>query len=373
MYKVKSFEEVLAQQKEMARASFGDDFNVSSVSVWNRIFGTPVSMLEVEKSQALKDFEDKLSIYKCSGQDLDDLLGNFLFPRKQATVSTGQWKTINSTPNTIVPIGALTLERSIDGVTYKNTNLVTIDSLGVGIFNISCEVNGAIGNCEIGKIDKVKTPVSGIVSGGNINAIENGQDQETDLEFLARYQATRSSEAYWNLDGIYSEILKVNGVKSAFVDCNRTNTTDSNGWLPHSRVYVVDGGTNLDVAQAIYRKTDRAIEENGDVEVTVKDLQENDRIVRFYRPIEQLIDFKYTILPIGLVSENQKLAIKDYIDSVKIGGLITQTNALEVLRQKGLLVGIQSIEIEFSLYGQGIWKKVIQMEYNKKSKGNSVV
>jgi hypothetical protein len=60
-------------------------------------------------------------------------------------------------------------------------------------------------------------------------------------------------------------------------------------------------------------------------------------------------------------------------NSVKIGGLITQTNALEVLRQKGLLVGIQSIEIEFSLYGQGIWKKVIQMEYNKKSKGNSVV
>lgn len=373
MYKIKSFEEILAKQKEIARASFGDEFNVSNLGVWARVFGIPVSMLEVEKSQALKDFEDKLSIYKCTGQDLDDLLGNFLFPRKQATVSTGQWKTINSTPNTIVPIGALTLERSIDGVTYKNTNQVTINGLGEGIFDIQCETTGAIGNCEIGKIDKVKTPVSGIVTGSNLNTIENGQDQETDLEYLDRYRDTRSSEAYWNLDGIYSEILKVNGVKSAYVDCNRTNVTDSNGWLPHSRVYVVDGGTDLDVAQAIYRKTDRAIEENGDVEIPVKDLQGNDRIVRFYRPIEQLIDFKYTILPVGTVSEAQKLAIKDYIDSVKIGGLITQTNALEVLRQRGLLVGIQSIEIDFSLYGEGIWKKVLQMEYNKKSKGNSVV
>jgi hypothetical protein len=64
-------------------------------------------------------------------------------------------------------IGELTVERSTDGITYKNTNAVTIDGTGFGVFEIECETSGTIGNCDIAEIGKITTPVAGISSGSN--------------------------------------------------------------------------------------------------------------------------------------------------------------------------------------------------------------
>ena len=374
MYKVQTFEESLEMQRESAREQFGDDFNVSNTSNWYRLIGLPVSLLCIEKSQNIKDLEDRMSIYKATGQDLDDILSNFRFSRKQSSAATGTWTTSNSTPNTVVSIGALTVERATDGITYKNTNAVTINSLGVGIFKIECETSGTTGNCDIGEINKITTPVSGISSGHNTTTFEDGQDQETDLEYLSRYLEASSTEAYWNLDGIYSELLAVDGVTSAYVNCNRENVVDSNGWLPHSRIYVVDGGADKDIAEAIYRKTDRAIAENGTEEVTVTDIQGIERIVKFDRPITQIVDFKVTVLPESTNITNIIATIKSYIDNISIGGLITQTNAIESVRSAGYLTGtgIQSLEVRFAIGGTGSYNPTLQLVYNKKPSGNLV-
>ena len=374
MYVVQTYEEAIENLRESAREQFGEDFNVSSTSNWFRLLGLPISLLCVEKSQNIKDLEDRMSIYKATGTDLDDILSNFRFSRKQSSKSTGTWTTSNSTPNTVVAIGELTVERATDGITYKNTNAVTISSIGVGVFEIECETSGTIGNCDIGEIDKITTPVAGISSGSNTITIEDGQDKETDLEYLSRYLEASSTEAYWNLDGIYSEILSVDGVMSAYVNCNRENVADSNGWLPHSRIYVVDGGANKDIAEAIYRKTDRAIAENGSVSVTVKDIQGIERVVKFDRPITQIVDFKVTVLPESTNITNIVSTIKSYIDSISIGGLITQTNAIESVRSAGLLTGtgIQSLEVRFALGGTGSYNPTLQLLYNKKPSGNLV-
>ena len=374
MYAVKTFEEALETMQDSVREQFGEDFNVSNTSNWYRLIGLPVSLLCVEKSQNIKDLEDRMSIYKATGTDLDDILSNFRFSRKQSSTATGTWTTSNSTAGTIVSIGALTVERATDGITYKNTNAVTINSLGVGIFEIECETSGTLGNCDIGEINKITTPVSGISSGSNTATLEDGQDQETDLEYLSRYLEASSTEAYWNLDGIYSELLAVDGVTSAYVNCNRESTTDSNGWLPHSRIYVVDGGADQDVAEAIYRKTDRAIAENGSVEVTVTDIQGIERVVKFDRPVTQIVDFKVTVLPESTNITNIIATIKAYIDSISIGGLITQTNAIESVRSAGYLTGtgIQSLEVKFALGGTGPYNSILQLVYNKKPIGNLV-
>lgn len=374
MYIVKTFEEALETMQDSAREQFGEDFNVSNTSNWYRILGLPLAFLLTEKSQNIKDLEDRMSIYKATGTDLDDILSNFRFSRKQSSKATGTWTTSNSTPNTVVSIGALTVERATDGITYKNTNAVTINSLGVGVFEIECETSGTIGNCDIGEINRIKTPVAGIVSGRNTATLQDGQDQETDLEYLSRYLESSSTEDYWNLDGIYSELLAVDGVTSAYVNCNRENVVDSNGWLPHSRIYVVDGGADKDIAEAIYRKTDRAIAENGSIEVTVKDIQGIERIVKFDRPITQIVDFKITVLPESANITNIIATIKAYIDSISIGGLITQTNAIETVISAGYLTGtgIQSLEVRFALGGTGSYKSTLQLEYNKKPSGNLV-
>ena len=73
MYKVQTYEEILGSLQNSAKEQFGDEFNVSSTSNWHRILGLPLSLLLTEKSQNIKDLEDRMSIYKASGQDLDDL------------------------------------------------------------------------------------------------------------------------------------------------------------------------------------------------------------------------------------------------------------------------------------------------------------
>ena len=73
MYAVKTFEEALETMQDSAREQFGEDFNVSNTSNWYRLIGLPVSLLCVEKSQNIKDLEDRMSIYKATGTDLDDI------------------------------------------------------------------------------------------------------------------------------------------------------------------------------------------------------------------------------------------------------------------------------------------------------------
>ena len=88
MYTVKTFEEALETMQDSAREQFGDDFNVANTSNWYRLIGLPVSLLCVEKSQNIKDLEDRMSIYKATGTDLDDILSNFRFSRKQSSKAT---------------------------------------------------------------------------------------------------------------------------------------------------------------------------------------------------------------------------------------------------------------------------------------------
>ena len=97
-------------------------------------------------------------------------------------------------------------------------------------------------------------------------------------------------------------------------------------------------------------------------------------MVKFDRPITQIVDFKVTVLPENTNITNIVSTIKSYIDSISIGGLITQTNAIESVRSAGLLTGtgIQSLEVRFALGGTGSYNPTLQLLYNKKPSGNLV-
>ena len=97
-------------------------------------------------------------------------------------------------------------------------------------------------------------------------------------------------------------------------------------------------------------------------------------MVKFDRPVTQIVDFKVTVLPENTNITNIVSTIKSYIDSISIGGLITQTNAIESVRSAGLLTGtgIQSLEVRFALSRTGSYNPTLQLLYNKKPRGNLV-
>ena len=93
-----------------------------------------------------------------------------------------------------------------------------------------------------------------------------------------------------------------------------------------------------------------------------------------FRSVTQIVDFKVTVLPESTNITNIIATIKSYIDSISIGGLITQTNAIEAVRSAGYLTGtgIQSLEVKFALGGTGSYNPTLQLSYNKKPSGKLV-
>ena len=96
--------------------------------------------------------------------------------------------------------------------------------------------------------------------------------------------------------------------------------------LTKSVVLIVDGGRNEDIANAIWKKKDQAIQMNGDTVVTVKDNQGIDREIRFYRPKKKKVQVKIEFQRaegVNILEENLKEIVKEYIKSLKVGEYIT--------------------------------------------------
>lgn len=347
MFKLRSWEQIenlfantlIAQYPEL---KFTSESNMYKVLL-------PV-MEEVKRIEERQQSNlEKNNYLKAEGNDLDIILQNRNFPRKKQSKSKGFWKTTNSIPNTSALVGEVKFEDN-KGNTFVNTESFTVDETGTAIIPIEAENYGKDSNVKANTINNIKTPISGLISGTNEKDTEGGADKETDVEYRFRWETTRNSGSYWNTDGIYSEINLVNGVKSCKVLENDKDIPVSVGGLEmpsRSRRYYVDGGADIDIANAIFRKTDRAIEETGGVTVTIKDVQGTDRTVIFSRPT--YVNVKYKIILDGSISTNQANAIiEEYIQNSRINENLTSFAVVEKIRHSIDVSGVTNLEVHFS-------------------------
>ncbi len=347
MYKLttpnKNYNEIFESLAQKTRQNI-IGMNTGPVSVWALAIGNPVSLELATVYQRISTMIDKMSIFTATGSDLDKLLNDFNFYRKQPSPASGDWTTRDSVPGTILQIGLLTVNKA-DGTTYKNTQEIIIDGSGVGIIPVECEISGISGNADIGEISGITSSIAGIGSGENEAAFADGQDQESDAEFLDRYLKGYTA-SYWNLDGIFSEISQLDGVSSVKVYENDKETLDPlTNMNPKSIFAIVEGGNEQDIAEALYRKTDSGIERMGDTEITVLDLQGNDRIIKFSRPNKTDIEFYFQYS--GTANSTQiKDSIINYINAEEIAGTLSNVGAWEEIRKNTDISKIDS----FSLY-----------------------
>jgi len=104
--------------------------------------------------------------------------------RKEATAATG-------IINLVGTAGAMIIQGSLfatsQGVNFYTTAFATIGADGTASINIQSSSTGIVGNVAAGLITKIPMSIPGITSCNNITACQNGFDQETDAELLARY------------------------------------------------------------------------------------------------------------------------------------------------------------------------------------------
>ena len=365
---MKNYNEILSSMAKNTKQNIGEEFKVDITSIWSLVIGAPTSLAVSELYQKILDMENKMSIFTATGSDLDNLLNNLGFYRKQPSFASGKWYTDDSVPGTYILAGQLIFSKE-DGITYTNVDNVTINDSGYAEISIVCQSQGSVGNAESETINTIVSTVAGLGTGTNLEALSDGQDQESDIEFLDSYLKGYTN-SYWNIDGIYSEISRQDGVLSTKVYENDADSYHPIYGMPPKSIWcIVEGGNEEDIAQAIFDKSDTGIERYGDIEIVKIDLQGDERIVKFSRPTKINIEFYYSItgnIDTSIVTQS----IIDYINNEDIAGTLSQVGAWEEIRTN---VDVSNI-ISFTLYmrKEGNVGFLQNLVFNYNENGNGV-
>ncbi len=199
---------------------------------------------------------------------------------------------------TVTVTAAVTLA----GVDTAPDNPFTIsDSSGNQFQLIATHAFGSAGSsnlnfqaAEIGAIlvadnslTNVVTVTAGVsVTNGTLDGT-TGTNEESDFALRVRRQQSVEVPSKGYLEGLIGALLAIDGVTSAIVLENDTSTPDGDGIPGHSIWVIVNGGTNADVANAIYVKRNAGCGMKGGVSVNVTQVDGSIFAVLFDRPIAE--------------------------------------------------------------------------------------
>lgn len=141
----------------------------------------------------------------------------------------------------------------------------------------------------------IKTFIAGVDSVTNKETPVLGFIQESDADFRARRETELAKTGSSSVISIRDRVNLVDDVRSTVVLENFTNATDGNGLVAHSIQVIADGGTDAEVAQAIFDTKPVGTDMNGAVTETITDSMGIDRDIKFDRPTEITIYIKITL------------------------------------------------------------------------------
>lgn len=174
-----------------------------------------------------------------------------------------------------------------------------------------------------GTLSVINTPVTGLRATKNLDDATVGRLVETDAEYRIRRESDLQSSSSATLEAIRIRLKKVLNVTEAIVYENTTLITDGNG-VPGKAIHAyVAGGTDQDVANALWIAVGGGIQTYGSVIKTVVDSQGLSQTVSFDRPTLKPVYGIYTITPNADYPANGDAlvlaAILAYAETLKIG------------------------------------------------------
>lgn len=264
---------------------------------------------------------------KASGVDLDVIASLTGTSRSDGTPSTvsGFVLTGVASPVTTVPAGTI-FESSVTGSRWTLDQTWTLDSTGTAVVDITCTVDGPT-EADANTINRIITTVPGLTSCNNPTPATPGTEIETDSSLRVKRATAVGRPGNNQIDSMLGELYAVDGTRRVKVYENDTNTTDSNGLPPHSIAPIIDGGTDADVAMAIYIKKNPgvALYQAGtpiSVNVTSPTYPDNVKTIKFSRPEYVDMIIAVTIKNDGSLPSNTQDLIRDAFIEFAAGGLV---------------------------------------------------
>lgn len=256
------------------------------------------------------------------GTGLDSLVKLNGLVRKTAVNSTAT-VTIAGTAGTVINNGVIA---DVSNIKWDLPASVTIPGGGSINVTATCQIPGDI-VANPGDLTQIVTPTYGWSSVTNAAAAIIGSPVETDAELRARQAISTSKPSLTRLEATKGAIAEVSGVTRYIVYENDTASTDSNGITAHSICAVVEGGTDADVAQAIWSNKGIGGGTFGGTTETVTDAYGGETDINFDRPTYVDIDVVVAVKALAGYTTDITALIKsrldEYLDSLQIGEDVT--------------------------------------------------
>ena len=330
--------ENLAFWTNKLRTVFGNDFNIKKEGVVDNVAtASSLSVMDVENQIAF--LIKQMNPYTAEGEWQDKLYSIIGLTRRQATYTVVS-RTCEGTPNTVIEVGALTIENSSTKDQFKNNDPINFDSTGKAFGSFTAEESGAI-DLPSDALINVITPLANLtgVYYEQGNTIQIGQEYETDEEFRKRWILNSSTV------GADSDLQIFN---------NRTGK-EVDGIPAHSlRIVINTAYDDETVAQTIF---DHLVDGNmfglqGAISVTVTDSEEQTETIKFDRAEVQDIYIQVKVavksgIPLATVQSEVKNNIMAYIaeHGFDMGSIIYANMFAASIYEVDGVVGITQLKI----------------------------
>ena len=273
---ISSYNDIRDSLVEEMRAIYGNDIYLDNDSQDYQMISA-FALMAYDVQQALLLAYNNISPATATGTGLDRVVALNGIRRAKASYSTCLVK-LTGTAGTTISNGVVQDSR---GIQWRLPEQITISDNGTATALATCTTIGRI-TAATGDINTIVTPTRGWTSVINDVPAIAGVNQETDSALRAKQRISTANPSNTVFEGTIGAIANVDGVVRYAAYENDTDT-ERDGLPPHSITMVVDGGTDQDVAQAIYLHKTPGCYTNGDIEVNVSGSL-TDIPIRFYRP-----------------------------------------------------------------------------------------
>lgn len=244
--------------------------------------------------------------------------------RSQGTPSNVEL-TLTGVAGTVILAGKL-VESVVDGSQWSIDSNVTIGVGGTVAATATCTTNGAT-VASIGTITRIVDTVGGWQKVTNPTVATLGTNRQNDSSLRVERRRSVARPGNNQVDSLTGELFSIDGVRRVRVYENFTDFTDSNGLTRHSISPIVDGGSNEDIAKAIFIKKNPGcnLYASG-TPVTVTNVYDkyinNAKTITFSRPIYVDIVMTVNIKDDGSLPVDVEQLVKEAIVVYSQGDLI---------------------------------------------------
>lgn len=267
---------------------------------------------------------------KARGIDLDMVCSLTGVRRQQGTSSTVTL-TLRGVAGTLIRANSR-VESATTGSRWTIPQDITLDVNGAATTQAICTTLGPV-EADPGTLTRIVDVIGGWQSATNASPATPGTSREDDSDLRIRRATTVGRPGNNQIDAMYGELYATAGVRRVRVYENDTDSASADpvdnphGLPAKSLAIVVDGGTDEDVARAVFVKKNpgpKLVQVGTPVAVTVtsEKYPSNSKLIRYSRPIYVDMVIAVTIKNDGTLPNNVADLIKEAVVEFGNGQLV---------------------------------------------------